>query len=383
MAFNAVAPTTLQRAVRVCGMKTFCFVRPLMFVLILGVIALVYLAGRRPRGPASLDATAGTNRAALGTESSFKKRANGSPFKNPASDSVEPAPPVNTSNFFQRVASGELEVDLTSEQWAEYFRQHGTNVETLLGSQKRDNIRRAAELFPDDPRVQYAVVTRDIYPEARREWLDGFKASAPDNAMASYLSAREYLKAGDREQGLRELTEAAAKPHFNDYRAEVTQNREEAQLSAGRTVAEAKYAAMSGVLIPQLSMLKDVSANLVTMQKDYVGAGDTASAEALAQMARSLGQRLTTGEGSGYVINQYVGIAIEVRTLKELPLDSHPEYLGQSQSVSERLAELTAQKKSLQSLYPPVDEMLAQGHEGEIVSFFDRMKLQGEYKALL
>src|SRR5690606_2021712 len=46
----------------------------------------------------------------------------------------------------------------------------------------------AAGRFPDDPTVQFAVLQSGLYPEQRRQWLDRFKASAPNNALASLLS---------------------------------------------------------------------------------------------------------------------------------------------------------------------------------------------------
>ena len=277
--------------------------------------------------------------------------------------------------------SGEVDLQLTPEQLAEYLRQYGTNVETLLATQNKDYIKLAAELFPNDPRVQYAVLTRDLFPEARREWLDRFKESAPDNAMANYLSAREHLRAGDREQGLKDLADAAGKPHFNDYTLEQVQNMEDAQLSAGRSVVEAKIAAGSELLLPQLAMFKGLAQDVQKMQKEYVASGDMASAEALAQMGRSLAQQLTAGEGSRTLIGQLVGMAIERIVLSPLPQDSQPAFLGGT--VQQRFDEMTAFRQSIKTLTPQVEEMMARGNETEIISYFDRMKLQGEYKTLL
>ncbi|HWN96834.1 MAG TPA: hypothetical protein VNT99_17530 [Methylomirabilota bacterium] len=264
---------------------------------------------------------------------------------------------------------------------AEYLRQYGTNVETLLATQDKDHLKLAAELFPNDPRVQYAVVARDIFPEARREWLDRFKASAPDNALAGYLSAREYLRAGDREQGLKDFAEAARRPHYNDYSLEQVLNMEDAQLSAGRGLAEAKVAAGSGLLLPQLAALKGLSQDIQQMQKDYIAAGDRASAEALAQMGRSLAQQLTTGEGSRVLINQLVGAAIERIVLSPLGTDYQPAFLDGT--VQQRFDELQTFRQSVKELIQGFEPWMTGASETELISYFDRMKLQGEYKALL
>ena len=356
-------------------LKTMRFRTSIILVLALGMIALVYVAGRKSQRTVQAPSDSITNPTPA-TRTAFRKTAN--PLA--SVDAAEPAS-AGTSNIFQRMMSGELDLQLTSEQWAEYLRQYGTNVETLLATQKKDYIKLAAELFPNDPRVQYAVLTRELFPEARREWLDRFKQSAPDNALAGYLSAREYLRAGDREQGLKDFAEAAGKPHFNDYTLEQVQNMEDAQLSAGRSVLEAKMAAGSELLLPQLAMFKGLAQDVQGMQKEYIAAGDSASAEALAQMGRSLAQQLIAGEGSRTLISQLVGLAIERITISPLPLDSQPEFLNGT--VQQRIDELTAFRQNVKSLVPQIEEMMARGNETEIISYFDRMKLQGEYKAML
>jgi hypothetical protein len=51
--------------------------------------------------------------------------------------------------------------------------------------------------------------------------------------------------------------------------------------------------------------------------------------------------------------------------------------------MQQRIDELTAFRQNVRSLTPQLEEMMARGNEPEIISYFDRMKLQGEYKALL
>jgi hypothetical protein len=350
----------------------------LIFALVAGIIGLVYVAGRKARhSPDVTPADASTS--SIG-RSAFK-RVPMSSSSQPDLESANLSPPAATSNLFQRLMSGEVDLQLTSEQLAEYLRQYGTNVETLLATQNKEYIKLAAELFPNDPRVQYAVVSRDVFPEARREWLDRFKQSAPDNALASYLSAREYLKDGNREQGLKDFADAARRPHFDDYTLEQVQNMEDAQLSAGRSLVEAKIAAGSGLMLPQLAPLKALAQDVQKIQKDYIASGDTSSAEALAQMGRSLGQQLTTGESSRCLINQLVGIAIERILLNPLPPDSQPAFLNGT--VQQRIDEMNTFRQSVKNLTPQIDNLMARGNESEIISYFDRMKVQGEYKSML
>ena len=53
--------------------------------------------------------------------------------------------------------------------------------------------------------MQLAVLAHNAFPEARRQWLDAFKASSPDNSLANYLSAQDYFKNGQPEAAMKEL----------------------------------------------------------------------------------------------------------------------------------------------------------------------------------
>lgn len=342
--------------------------------LALGIVALVFVTGRRTALAPMPVTMAVTNQQPIASTFRRTARVAAEIGEGEGSD-------ASSSNLLQRIASGDVDFQLNAEQLAEYLRQYGTNVETLLATQKRDYIRLAAELFPDDPRVQYAVIARDVFPEAKREWLDRLKKSDPDNAIASYLSAREYLKAGNREQGLKDLADAATRPRFNDYSLEQVQNMEDAHLSAGRSLVEAKVAAGSELLLPQLAMFKNLAQEMQAIQKEYIAAGDTASAESLAQMGRALSHQLMNGEGSRPLISQLVGLAIERIVISPFPADTQPSFLGGT--VQQRIDELNGFRQQVRTLTGTFEPMMARGDANEIISYMDRIKLQGEYKAML
>src|SRR5258708_34787215 len=75
----------------------------------------------------------------------------------------------------------------------------------------------AATNFPNDAAVQFAIAARKIFPEQEREWLERFKASAPDNALAGYLSAADYMARGEKDQALQEFAQAVKRPPLEDY----------------------------------------------------------------------------------------------------------------------------------------------------------------------
>lgn len=340
-----------------------------------GILGLVYLAGRK--SSCSTTAAAVTNTAPANVALRWKTRIPPATLAPEFEEPMEPPP----SNFVQRANADDHDFRLTPEQKAEYLRQFGTNVETLLATQDTNYIRLAAQMFPNDPRVQFAVVARDLFPEQRREWLNRFKQSAPDNAIADYFSARDYLKAGDRENAFKDLANAATKSRFDDYLREQRTDIEDAHLSAGRTLLDAKVAANFGSDLPQKTMFRTLGADLKALQEEYIRAGDTASAETLAQFGRVIGKQLIQGEGSQWVVSQQVGVNIERMLLSQLPPDSQPPFLNST--VQQRLDEAAAYRQSLRPLSMAFTDMMVRGNETEIISYFDRVKVQGEHKAML
>ena len=123
---------------------------------------------------------------------------------------------------------------------------------------------------PRDPRVALAAAcsvgstaNSPAATQERRQWLDAFKQSAPDNALAFYLSARDHFKSGQPELAEQEVLAAGAKT-MRDYAADWLENTEEAYHSAGYSEAEAKALAMTTLLMPHLANLREVGTELVT-----------------------------------------------------------------------------------------------------------------------
>ncbi len=107
------------------------------------------------------------------------------------------------------------------EKYLERNRRSAASLLAAYGALRDTNyLKEAATNFPNDPRVQLSVLRRDIFPEERRKWLDLFKTSLPENSLANYLSARDYLKNGESALAMSELLEAAGKPLFKDYAME-------------------------------------------------------------------------------------------------------------------------------------------------------------------
>ena len=295
------------------------------------------------------------------------------------------APLASATNWLPRLLTNDGEgLRLPREVIDRWLATGRTNAEDLLAARQagggREFLLRALTNFPNDPRVLFASCALDDGPEARRERLERFKTVAPDNALADYLSAREHLKSGQPELAVADLLAATRKPGFQDYVLDAIQNSEELFLQAGKSPAEAKAMASSSALLPHLAQLKNLAQEMATMQRQYLAAGDTASAENLAAMGLQLGQRLSTGEASRTLISQLVGIAVERIALN--PLDAQRQYDFLGGNVSEHLAQLDARRAAVREQTQLFDAWMRQATDADIVSYFDRFKIYGESGAM-
>lgn len=274
--------------------------------------------------------------------------------------------------------------ELPREVFDRWLASGRTNAEDLLAARQagggKEFLRRALTNFPHDPRVLLAATALDDGPEAQRERLDRFKAAAPDNAMADYLSARDHFQNGRPEQAVTELLVASGKSGFNDYTIDSMQNTEELYLQAGKSPAEAKALATASALLPQMAHFRELARDMAALQEKYLAAGDPASVERLAQLGWFMGERLGNSEGSRTLIGQLVGIAAQ-RTILA-PLDQQKRYEFLQGTVPEYLAQLDQRRDAVRASTQFYEQWMRQASEQELISYFDRVKLYGEAEAL-
>lgn len=293
-------------------------------------------------------------------------------------------PTASATNWLQRLLDSDLR-ELPREVIDRWLASGRTNAEDLLAARQagggREFLRMALTNFPNDPRVLFASSALDDGPEARRERLDRFKAAAPDNALADYLSARDHLKNSRPEQALADLLAASGKTGFQDYSLDAIQTAEDLYLQAGKSPAEAKALGTSTALLPHLAYLKSLAQEMAVLQRQYLDAGDAASAEQLAQMGLQLGQHLSTGEGSRWWVNQMVGIAVEKTVLN--PLDAERNYDFLKSNVRDYLGQLDARRAAMKEDTQFLNQWMINASETDLISYFDRSKIYGESGAMI
>jgi RNA polymerase sigma factor (sigma-70 family) len=286
------------------------------------------------------------------------------------------------TNLYARF--GDKVTKLTGEQVRAYLKANRRNAASLLAAFRTTGdaalLAEAMQKYPQDPHLAFeAIFKQDSSPEEKRQWLDDFKNSAPDNALADYLSAADYLKSGQNEQAMQDLAATSGKQQFEDYSVDRTQNDEEAFLSAGYSPAEAKVVSSLGLLLPQLSQMKSLALGMADMAQSYQQSGDDASAQAALQMAADLGQRYSTPAPGEPELNQLVGIAIQNIALRAM--DPNSPYGDEGQTVQNQLDQLAQQGSALRDLTHQFDMLLSNMTDQDWISFRDRTMAFGEQAA--
>ena len=286
-----------------------------------------------------------------------------------------------TTNLYAKLGNGEIP-RVKLEQLETYLAQNHRSVDALLGALRASGddtlLKEAKEKFPNDPRVQFAAAFKADSPEEHQQWLEKFKQSDPDNALASYLLAGEHWKAGQPEQALQELTAAAGKGRMENYVVDFIQNAEEAYRAAGLSDGEAKAVAGTSALLPELGKLRQVGRDAVELAKRYQQAGDESSAQAVLQMGLDLSHRFDQSPQTT-LIQELVGIAVERHVLTAM--NPNATYGETGQTVQDRINALDARRKTYKELTGQSEPILRSMSDQDLAHYFDRVKLYGDVAA--
>jgi hypothetical protein len=262
-----------------------------------------------------------------------------------------------------------------------YVEANRSNAVSLVtafeATRDKDFLKAAAEKFPNDPFVQLKVLLHDVLPEERAKWIEAFKKSSPDNALANLLAARDAMKNGDVKGALAEIAASRSKP-YDEMMRESAQALEEAYLAAGRSIGEAKALGMAEITLPHLAQLKKFGGEFLNLAEKSATSGDAKAQQDLLLINWQIGEKLRSAPDSSPLITELVGIAMQNATLKKWPVETP---FG-DRSASEVIAANMAARAELQNAGPIFDAWFPTAPEQEVISYMDRIKSFGERDAM-
>jgi hypothetical protein len=267
-----------------------------------------------------------------------------------------------------------------------YVQSNKRNAESLLAAYRASTnlsyLTEAARQFPADPDVQYAVITSRAAPEFQRQWIEAYKSSSPDNALAWYFSALEHYRTGDSKGAVEDLLIASRKPAFRAELAPTLQAMQEMHVSAGRAVDEARIAAFqSSAHLPHLVQMRELANAMQDSLDQYRHQGSGPTADQIAGSGLVLGSHLSAGSGSQTLINQLVGIAIEQKFLQKLDPAATTDPFGRP--VAEVKATIENHRNALREYAKSFPSLIAGLNDAELANYMERVKLYGEEATLV
>ncbi len=240
------------------------------------------------------------------------------------------------------------------------------------------HLKMAAERFPGDPQVQLLVITNDVFPEARSEWIDRLKQSQPDNSLASVLKSGDQFASGKQEEALEQLRLAASQPDYEGFTTESMLAMESGLIDLGYGSLESKLRSTMGLPLPELQMIRKTLNQLHPLAES---AATVEERNDLATLGIVLGNQLSQGAGRTTIINGLVGMATENKFLKLLEPDYQSPTL--SATPAEMLAEIETERQEISEIIefgfgPRLQEL----DEAKFSHYLDRLRTQGELEAI-
>ena len=302
-----------------------------------------------------------------------------------------PPPKISTKN---NAAEDAAEADpfarfkIPSDKAEAWLAKHHRDAASLLAvfrAQGDTNyLNEAATNFPNDPRVQLAVLARDAFPAERQKWLAAFERSSPNNSLANYLSAQNYFKAGKTDEAVKELLAASAKPQFDNFFIQNQLDGEELYQDSGKSTRESVelgLGSVAGELIPQLDTIKQLALGIGDLMNEKTSTGDASSAANLAQMGLTVAERFQSGDGGKLLVNQLVELAIKNAMLAHLDQNTAYDFLD-GQTPAQAMAANKAQKQEMVQLISISKAARPQMTDAEMAGYTQRMKIFGELEAM-
>jgi hypothetical protein len=237
----------------------------------------------------------------------------------------------------------------------------------------------AAAKFPDDPRVQFVMMTEAKSAEERDRWIAAFQKSAPDNSLPDYFRAILSFEQKDDTAAFKALAEAAGKSTLEDYSWDFSDEMETLYLQAGMPPGEAKATASYSILLPHLQMLRELGRQISEAQTATRSMGNANLANELLAADVELGRTLAETPGRT-LIHQLVGIAIQKNAIATAEPTAIDMLFGQPPPTL--LVELQATRDHIIQSSQNADIESLIHSDADLGHYFDLVRSDGELAAI-
>ena len=259
----------------------------------------------------------------------------------------------------------------TDEEYEAYLERHGRSKEALLGvyflSKDDTHLEEAARRYPDDPNVQLLVISKHLFPEERSQWIERFKASQPNNLIASIFRGGDLLARGEIEAGLLEMSEAADQEGYRDFVVENCFAMEAALVELGCPAVETKM--RSGPL-DVFRHVNPMNAELRRLEKLAAESPDPETKAGIARIGLEIGRQLDSGEAGTRLLNHLVARSMMERFAELLPAE-------ESNTIPP-----VGHVQSQLDFYTGLDQRSGELNEQQYIHLLNRTRSEGAFGAM-
>lgn len=241
-----------------------------------------------------------------------------------------------------------------------------------------DLIRQGIETDPTNGHLLFIGTTLAGFSDEERFAMSKrLLDAAPDNALASFISAAYLSEAGQTGEAIQMLKGSADRPKMDDFRMATQLMTEDALIAAGLSPDAAKIRSTLEMGVGYISDLN----SLVGSLKGVEGSMSPDEASELRSMTALMGQRMRDQSRSGTMVDHLSGMMLEEATLKGLPDDAPSPYEGLT--VGQARESIAAERQALRDVLNNMPEMetILTSNPDLMKRYVERIRVMGELEA--
>ena len=200
----------------------------------------------------------------------------------------------------------------------------------------------------------------------------------PNNALAAYMTASQLMADGNQQEAMNLLKDSAQRSQMDDFGTKTQLLMEEAYLAAGLSAQAASIRSTFEYGVPHLLEMKSLTKDMKSMHSAMAPEEVIESR----RIAATMGYRLSNQSTPNNIVNQLMGVSLELSTLEGLPDDAPSSYHGLN--VGEARSNIMAEKERLTQAANNFGD-----HQDRLMSdpdlmqrYIQRFRLTGEMEAL-
>jgi hypothetical protein len=241
-----------------------------------------------------------------------------------------------------------------------------------------DLIRQGIQADPENGHLLFIGTTLAGFSnEERFAMSKRLLESAPDNALASFISAAYLSQSGETGEAIQILKGSADRPKMDDFRMATQLITEDALIAAGLSPDAAKIRSTFEMGVGYISDLN----SLVGTLKGMEGSMSPDEASELRSMTALMGQRMRDQSKSGSMVDHLLGMKLEEETLKGLPDDAPSPYQGLT--VGQARESIAAERQALRDVMNNMPEIgsILTSNPDLMRRYVERTRVMGELEA--